>query len=138
MKVKKRTSKRETSLSNSILFGAGASAAIIIAATALITTLITERTVELSVIKYIYPVVLFVAGFVASLISGHLAQEGKLLASLGSPAVVLFILIAVTILFFEASFQRVLLGFLALIIGCGTAIILNLRPQKKRKYPRRK
>ncbi len=137
MKHKRKTAKRDTSLSYGVLIGAGVSLLVVLAATALLTTLIMGQKVDLTAMQYFAPMVLLLSFFAGAFTAACIVREGKLLAGICAPGSIFFVLTATAILFFEISLRGFLFGFLALVLGCGAAIILCMSTKRKRKYSRK-
>ena len=83
-------------------------------------------------------IIQFISSFVGSVISGKIAKDNKLVASVFVATSYFFTLIAVAMLLFDGVFGALIPGLFACLIGCGAAILLCNKAKTHPKRTRRR
>lgn len=126
------------SMSNACLLGAGISVTLLLLLALIMSLLISNEYVDISMSVYLAGIAQFIATLIGCIIVGKLMKEGTVLACIIVAGACIFVQFAAAILFFGGISGRFVPGMLANLAGCGSAILLcisniNRSFRKKRK-----
>lgn len=134
--------RKVTGRASSIPAGLAAGAAVSILMTALVCIIggwmIGAEMMEQNKIGYCSITALLASAILGSMVAGNKIQRKRLLISLASGGIYYAILVAVTIVFFDGSFQGMGVTLITVMIGVLASVLLQNGRQKARTGGRRK
>lgn len=126
----RRQRKGNISMTSSVIIGVVIAVLFTIAAAALIALLVTNEQLPLGSLGYGVVAIWVVSALLGGSTAGKTATEKKLVACLVTCGVYLLLLLGISITLFDSIGQSVWVGILSIIIGCGGAVLVALRPKK--------